>query len=180
MRVRTVELSAAYAEGALTVVRGCLAPSAAREWRAAVPPLSIVAVDDDDRVLGVGFGVDAAGDVHLQGIAVAAEHRRLGLGSHLLGAFERAARGVGGRVVSLGTDGGAVDRFYEANGYEHVEHMVRLSSPVDAVTAGLQVRRVREVAGGVVVNVAVDGLDADVLRHRLAAAWVGAVFAKQL
>lgn len=69
--------------------------------------------------------------VELAGIAVAPAHRRRGIGTALLSAFEDRAAALGFQQIGLGSAGGYVDKFYVENGYSPECVLVRLAPETD-------------------------------------------------
>lgn len=93
-------------------------------WHEAAPTLCLGAYDGDCLV-GHCLGIPDDETVELRGISVAESHRRHGLGSALLDAFETRVVDYGADRVTLGSAGGYVDTFYRANGYEARSVLVR-------------------------------------------------------
>ena len=98
---------------------------AVREWHDEHSDLLVGAYDDGELV-GHALGrPHAANEVELAGLSVVESHRRQGIGSALLDAFEERAAGAGFERVTLGSAGGYVDDFYAENGYEPESVLVR-------------------------------------------------------
>lgn len=97
-----------------------------RDWYREHPELLLGAYDDGDLV-GHALGRPRSEEtVELSGISVAPTHRRRGIGSALLSAFEDRAAAQGFRRVELGSAGGYVDEFYLEHGYTPESVLVRL------------------------------------------------------
>jgi 2'-5' RNA ligase/GNAT superfamily N-acetyltransferase len=78
----------------------------------------VIAARREGRVAGVARGWTAGGVAYLAGLIVAAEHRREGVGSHLLAAFTSLAAERGCRRLALRTfAGGPAHAFYQAHGW---------------------------------------------------------------
>lgn len=93
---------------------------------------SLCAVDDDDRVVGMGRLVgDGAFYLFVVDLVVAEEHQRLGVGSRLLAGLEaEAARTSATGVLALIADLD-VAPFYERHGYRRAGSPV-LTKPLSA------------------------------------------------
>lgn len=93
-------------------------------------PRAFVALVAGEELAGVAFGwpreLDASGDPSftLDGIAVKEPYQRKGYGRLLLLAFESAAEEYGYPVVSVGSAGGYVEKFYLHNGYIPKEYKI--------------------------------------------------------
>lgn len=99
-----------------------------RNWYRELSDLLLGAYDEDSLV-GHGLGRPHSDDrLELAGISVVGPHRRQGIGSALLAAFEERAGELGFQQVSLGSAGGDVDQFYLENGYEPESVLVRLDA----------------------------------------------------
>lgn len=99
-----------------------------RGWYDDHPDL-LVGTYDGDELVGHALGRPHAEDeVELAGLSVAESHRRQGVGSALLDAFEERAASLGFERASIGSAGGYVDAFYAENGYEPESVLVRLDA----------------------------------------------------
>ncbi len=100
-------------------------PQTVREQARRYPEAALV-LECAGRAAGVAFGWPGKGEnperknFQLDGIAVSMPYQRRGLGSRLLRAFEQAAVRYGCNTISLGSAGGAAERFYLKNGYRPV------------------------------------------------------------
>lgn len=104
-------------------------PKKMRE-RSELFPEAFIALDRDGEVIGVCFGWARGLDVHgdssfvLDGIAVKSEFQKNGYGKILLDAFEKAASGYGYSLISVGSAGGYVEKFYMDCGFTPKEYKV--------------------------------------------------------
>ena len=79
-----------------------------------------------ETVIGAAFGwprsLDATGEegFTLDGIAVEEAYQKRRYGARLLSAFEKAAEEYGYSLISVGSAGGYVEKFYMENGYNPV------------------------------------------------------------
>lgn len=90
------------------------------------PPVSGAPTTEAGALVGYALGAERSDAVvELEGIGVVDTHRRRGLGSEVLAAFERRAADAGFARVTLGSAGGSVDAFYRANGYAAASMLVR-------------------------------------------------------
>lgn len=114
-----------------------------RQWHREHPEL-LVGAYDDGQLVGHCLGIPRSGDeVELNGIAVDQSHRRQGIGTALLSAFEDLVASLGFQRVSLGSAGGYVDEFYVQNGYSPDSILVRLDpgeDPPDYTEVGYEIR----------------------------------------
>lgn len=113
-----------------------------RRWYRARPELFVGAYDCEELVGYCLGGERTVERVELEGIGVARSHRRRGVGTQLLGAFEERAAALGFERVGLGSAGGYVDEFYHGNGYSPESVLVRLDSgdePPDCRSVGYEV-----------------------------------------
>lgn len=98
--------------------------------RAEIFPKAFTALEHNDEVIGVCFGwarkLDAPEDRSfvLDGIAVRQDFRKKGYGKILLDAFEKAAMGYGYSLISVGSAGGYVEKFYMNCGFIPKEYKV--------------------------------------------------------
>lgn len=98
--------------------------------RAEIFPKAFIASEYDGEVVGVCFGwargLDAFGDESfvLDGIAVKSDFRKKGYGKILLDAFEKAAAEYGYSLISVGSAGGYVEKFYMNCGFIPKEYKV--------------------------------------------------------
>lgn len=99
-----------------------------REWYDEQPDL-LIGADDDGELVGHALGRPHDEEaVELAGLSVAVSHRRQGVGSELVDAFEEHAADAGFERVTLGSAGGYVDDFYAENGYGPESVLVRLDA----------------------------------------------------
>lgn len=93
-------------------------------------PDAFIAAMLGERVVGVAFGwyrsLDDPKDnsFTLDGIAIEGPYQKNGYGKLLLKAFEDAAKGYGASVVSVGSAGGYVEKFYIDCGFVPKEYKV--------------------------------------------------------
>lgn len=108
-------------------------PDSSREKmreRAEIFPRAFIALEHSGEVVGVCFGwarkLDAPEDNSfvLDGIAVRQDFQKKGYGKILLDAFEKAAAEYGYSVVSVGSAGGYVEKFYMDCGFIPKEYKV--------------------------------------------------------
>lgn len=108
-------------------------PDSSREKmreRAEIFPKAFIALEHGGEVVGVCFGwarkLDAPEDKSfvLDGIAVRWDFQKKGYGKILLDAFEKAAAGYGYSLVSVGSAGGYVEKFYMDCGFIPKEYKV--------------------------------------------------------
>ena len=98
--------------------------------RAALYPKAFIAAMDEDQVVGVCYGwprqLDCLDDPSftLAGIAVTWSYQRQGIGRQLLSAFAQAALEAGCAIVSVGSAGGYVEKFYIASGFVPTQYKV--------------------------------------------------------
>jgi GNAT superfamily N-acetyltransferase len=135
-----VRTATAEDAGAVLALAGELAITFVTERRAfrdsfhrllAAPDADLLVVDVGGVVRGYLLGFShhslvANGRVSwVEEVAVAADHRRHGLGARLLLEFERRARGRGSRFIALATT--RAHAFYEAVGYaDHASYFRKL------------------------------------------------------
>lgn len=104
-------------------------PKKMRE-RAEIFPEAFIALERNGEVIGVCFGwarkLDAPEDNSfvLDGIAVKPDFQKNGYGKILLDAFEKAAAGYGYSLISVGSAGGYVEKFYMDCGFIPKEYKV--------------------------------------------------------
>lgn len=97
---------------------------------AAMFPKAFIALVQNHEIIGVAFGWDRKlehpedNSFVLDGIAIKYEYEKRGYGKALLKAFEEAAGSYGASVVSLGSAGGYVEKFYMDCGYIPKEYKV--------------------------------------------------------
>lgn len=97
-----------------------------RDWYRERSELFVGAYRNGDLV-GHCLGLPrSAASVELCGIGVAPPHRRRGIGTELLTAFEDRVASLEFERVTLGSAGGYVDEFYVRNGYSPESVLVRL------------------------------------------------------
>lgn len=93
-------------------------------------PKAFIALAHRGKVIGVCFGwargLDVRGDRSfvLDGIAVTSDFQKNGYGKVLLAAFEKAALGYGYSLISVGSAGGYVEKFYMDCGFIPKEYKV--------------------------------------------------------
>lgn len=86
-------------------------------------PEAFLAVIENDEIIGAVFGwsreIEFSKDKSfaLDGIAVRYDCQKKGIGSRLIGCFEKAALLYGAKSVSVGSAGGYVEKFYTDRGY---------------------------------------------------------------
>lgn len=104
-------------------------PEKMRE-RSKLFPKAFLALECHGKVIGVCFGwaraLDAPADRSfvLDGIAVMSDFQKNGYGKILLAAFEKAASGYGYSLISVGSAGGYVEKFYMNCGFIPKEYKV--------------------------------------------------------
>lgn len=104
-------------------------PEKMRE-RSELFPEAFIALERDGQVIGVCFGWARGLDVHedksfvLDGIAVKSDFQKNGYGKILLDAFEKAVSGYGYSLISVGSAGGYVEKFYIDCGFIPKEYKV--------------------------------------------------------
>lgn len=97
---------------------------------AVIFPKAFIALVQNHEIIGVVFGWDRKlehpedNSFVLDGIAIKYVYEKRGYGKILLKAFEESARGYGASVVSLGSAGGYVEKFYMDCGYLPKEYKV--------------------------------------------------------
>lgn len=93
-------------------------------------PGAFLALECHGKVIGVCFGWARNLDVRedrsfvLDGIAVMSNFQKNGYGKVLLAAFEKAAAGYGYSLISVGSAGGYVEKFYMDCGFIPKEYKV--------------------------------------------------------
>lgn len=104
-------------------------PEKMRE-RAEIFPEAFIALELDGEIIGVCFGwarcLDASENESfvLDGIAVKSDFQKNGYSKILLDAFEKAAAGYGYSLISVGSAGGYVEKFYMDCGFTPKEYKV--------------------------------------------------------
>lgn len=98
--------------------------------RAELFPNAFIALERGGEVIGVCFGWGRSLDVPtdssfaLDGIAVREEYQKNGYGKILIEAFEKAAAEYGYSLISVGSAGGYVEKFYMDCGFIPKEYKV--------------------------------------------------------
>lgn len=91
-------------------------------------PKAFIALDRHGKLIGVCFGwargLDEDRSFVLDGIAVMSDFQKKGYGKILLAAFEKAASGYGYSLISVGSAGGYVEKFYMGCGFIPKEYKV--------------------------------------------------------
>lgn len=93
-------------------------------------PEAFLALECHGKVIGICFGWARGLDVSedrsfvLDGIAVRSDFQKNGYGKVLLAAFEKAALGYGYSLISVGSAGGYVEKFYMDCGFVPKEYKV--------------------------------------------------------
>lgn len=104
-------------------------PEKMRE-RSKLFPEAFIALAHQGKVIGICFGWPRGLDVPedrsfvLDGIAVTSDLQKNGYGKILLAAFEKAALGYGYSLVSVGSAGGYVEKFYMDCGFIPKEYKI--------------------------------------------------------
>ena len=104
-------------------------PKKMRE-RAEMFPEAFIALEQDGEVIGICFGwarkLDAPEDLSfvLNGLAIKSDFQKNGYGKILLDAFEKAAAGYWYSLISVGSAGGYVEKFYMDCGFIPKEYKV--------------------------------------------------------
>tara|TARA_Y100000310_G_C20148567_1_gene563604 strand:+ start:43 stop:540 length:498 start_codon:yes stop_codon:yes gene_type:complete len=83
-----------------------------------------VACYDKDELIGICTGYNRTRVTVLDGIAVIKKYWRKGIGSKLLRFFEKQVKKHGKKIVSVGTAGGYVEKFYMKNKYNPESFLV--------------------------------------------------------
>lgn len=126
------------------------------------PSLFIGAYDDADLIgICLGWPTDS-GVVQLVGIGVAPDRRGRGIGSRLIEQFEASAGELGMQKITLGSAGGAVDRFYVTHGYSPSKILVRGTTetlPSDYRTLGFDVVEEHSEGDSLKIYLGVDEYD---------------------
>ena len=110
-------------------------PKKMRE-RAEMFPEAFIVLELDGEIIGICFGWARGLDISennsfvLDGIAVKSDFQRNGYGRILLAAFEKAATRYGYSMISVGSAGGYVEKFYMNCGFTPKEYKVwEIDSP---------------------------------------------------
>lgn len=104
-------------------------PEKMRE-RSKLFPKAFIALERHGKIIGACFGWPRGLDVPenrsfvLDGIAVMSDFQKNGYGKILMAAFEKAAFGYGYSLISVGSAGGYVEKFYMDCGYIPKEYKV--------------------------------------------------------
>lgn len=104
-------------------------PEKMRE-RSKLFPKAFIALECHGKLIGICFGWPRGLDVRkdrsfvLDGIAVMSDFQKNGYGKILLAAFEQAALGYGYSLISVGSAGGYVEKFYMGCGFLPKEYKV--------------------------------------------------------
>lgn len=144
-----------------------VSPAAFRDRYAEHPGLFVGAYESGSLVgICVGWRHED-GVVELAGLGVEPSHRRQGIGSRLVDAFEANAAEAGFERVTVGSAGGYVDEFYRALGYSPRDLLVR-TDPADVPADyddRFDVRSETEEGGIRKLSLAVDELDPGFREH---------------
>lgn len=126
-------------------------------------PVLFLGADDDGNLVGICLGWPTDSDVvELVGIDVAPARRGWGIGSRLLEQFETNAEDLGIQKITLGSAGGAIDRFYVSNGYSPSKILVRGTAetlPADYRNLGYDVVKGQSGKSSLKIHLGVDEYD---------------------
>ena len=123
------------------ILKEYLPDSEEKAWKekATIYPRTFLVILHKKEVVGAAYGWARENEDRnrktfvLNGIAVKDAYRRSGLGTRLLQAFERAAKEYGAAVISVGSAGGYVEKFYLNNGYQPTEYKIYTKEGIRSV-----------------------------------------------
>ena len=123
------------------ILKEYLPDSEEKAWKekATIYPRTFLVILHKKEVVGAAYGWARENEDRnrktfvLNGIGVKDAYRRSGLGTRLLQAFERAAKEYGAAVISVGSAGGYVEKFYLNNGYQPTEYKIYTKEGIRSV-----------------------------------------------
>lgn len=89
-------------------------------------PSLVIACYDKQKLIGICTGFKRKGFIILGSIAVEGKYQRKGIGSKMLRFFEKEARKLGERTLSVASAEGYVERFYLMNKFKPSSLLVRI------------------------------------------------------